>query len=246
MLHLNSQVSGEPLMKLSQEEVNAMADIYLETHQESLYEEYIRNYIRYQYAPSDRSLGMDFSAGYGILTGELSQMYNNLGILGFGLDVEYKKFTLFLRANAGFAKTLQDRENNGVYWEKGSESSFFIPDASIGYAVLENDKLKLSPYVGIGGASIEPTTTDKEERPDLKELKVGFSPAYTVGLNVNIKLGWETAPYWTVVEDKSYWLIKLRYGYSMPQFDNYPLHSGNVHHVTIGFGGMYRGMKRVI
>ncbi len=49
-----------------------------------------------------------------------------------------------------------------------------------------------------------------------------------------------------VRQDKSYWFIRLRYGYTMPQFNDYPMHSGNVHQLTIRIGGMYRGIKRVL
>jgi hypothetical protein len=120
----------------------------------------------------------------------------------------------------------------------------FFPEASLGYAVLENDKIKLSPFAGIGLASIGPVPIDIEERPELEVLEVGYSTSYTLGLNLNIKLGWETAPYLTMREDKSYWFLRLRYGYTLPQFNNFPMHGGNVHQLTIGIGGMYRGMKR--
>ena len=245
LLHLNFMLSGDPLMKITQEEINAMADLYLETHPNSTYEYYVKNNIRYKLAPSKWGFAFDFFTGFGMFTGELLGMYNNQGVFGISFDVEYQKFTLYLRNYIGFNKTKQDREAEGVLWQKGSESQTFLPEASIGYAVLENDKIKLSPFAGIGAASISPTTVDVEERPELEVLEVGFSPAYTVGLNLNIKLGWDVAPLLSHGDDKSYWFIKLRYGYTMPQF-NEPLHNGNIHQFTIGFGGMYRGMRRVL
>jgi hypothetical protein len=244
LLHLNFMVSGEPLLKLSQEEVNTMANLYLEAHPKSNYEEYIRNNIRYKFAPSKWGLGFEFFTGFGMFTGELSEMYNNHGVFGLAFDVEYNKFSLYLRNYIGFAKTKQDRENSGVIWSKDSPAQMFFPEASLGYAVLENDKIKLSPFAGIGAANIGPVTTDLEQRPELEELEVGFSPFYTIGLNLNLKLGWKVDPFLTLRQDKSYWFIRLRYGYTMPQFNDYPMHGGNVHQLTIGIGGMYRGMKR--
>ncbi|CAM4232071.1 hypothetical protein [Gillisia limnaea] len=244
LLHLNFMVSGEPLMKLSQEEVNMMADLYLETHPESPYEDYLRNNIRYRYAPSKWAFGFEFFSGFGMFTGELGEMYNNHGVFGVAFDVEYNKFTLYLRNYIGFAKTKQDRENGGVFWSKDSPAMMFFPEASLGYAVVENDKIKLSPFAGIGAANIGPVTTDLEQTPELEALEVGFAASYTLGLNLNIKLGWDTNYLLTNNDDKSYWYLRLRYGYTMPQFNDYPMHSGNVHHLTIGFGGVYRGMKR--
>lgn len=246
LLHLNFMVSGEPLMKLSQEEINTMANLYLEAYPKSNYEDYIRNNIRYQVVPSKWRFGFEFFSGLGIFTGELSEMYNNHGVFGVAFDVEYNKFILYLRNYIGFAKTKQDRENAGVLWSKNSPAMMYFPEASLGYTVLENDKLKLSPFAGIGAANISSITTDLEQRPELEELEVGFSPSYTLGLNLNIKLGWKADPLLSMMQDKSYWYVRLRYGYTMPQFNDYPMHSGNVHQLTIGIGGISRGMKRVL
>lgn len=244
LLYLNFMVSGEPLMKINQETVNDMADLYLKTHPESKYEEFIRNNIRFKIAPSNWGLGFEFFSGFGMPTDELGDMYNSHGVFGVAFDVEFKKITLYLRNYIGFAKTKQDREEAGVLWSKNSNSHIFLPEASFGYAVLDNDKIKLSPFVGIGGASVGPVTSDIDKRPELEEMEVGFSPAYSIGLNLNIKLGWETAPYITQKEDKSYWFVRIRYGYTMPQFNDYTMHSGSVHQITIGLGGLYRGIKR--
>lgn len=246
LLHLNFMVSGEPIGKLSQEDVNTMASLYLETYPENNFENYIRNNIRYNFEPSKWGLGFEFFSGYGIFSGELAEMYNNHGVLGVAFDIEYNRFTLYLRNYIGFAKTKQDRENAGIAWSKDSPAQMFFPEASIGYTVIENDKIKLSPYAGIGAADISPITTDLEQRPELEKLEVGFSPSYTVGVNLNIKLGWKVDPFLTIRQDKSYWFLRLRYGYTMPQFNDYPMHSGNVHQLTIGIGGLYRGMKRVL
>jgi len=246
LLHLNFMVSGEPLLKISQDEVNAMASLYLETHPESSYEEYVRNNIRYQYSPSKWGLGFEFFSGFGMFTGELNDLYNNQGVLGVAFDIEYNKFTLYLRNYIAFGETKQDRENAGVLWPKNSQATMFFPEASLGYTVLENDKIKLSPFAGIGAAHIGPTETDLEQRPELENLEVGFSTSYTLGLNLNIKLGWEVQNLLTLREDKSYWFVRLRYGYTMPQFNDYPMHQGNVHQITVGIGGIYKGMKRVL
>jgi hypothetical protein len=39
--------------------------------------------------------------------------------------------------------------------------------------------------------------------------------------------------------------MRIRYGYCMPQFGNkYDGMTGNMHYITVGFGGMGRGLKR--
>src|SRR5690606_24539297 len=75
LLHLNFMVSGEPVRKLSQEEVNTMADLYLETHPGNRFDEYIKNNIRFKFVPSKWAFGFEFFSGFGFFTGELKDLY---------------------------------------------------------------------------------------------------------------------------------------------------------------------------
>ena len=246
LLHLNFMVSGEPLMKLSPEVVNTMANIYLETYPASQYETFIRNSIRFNYTPSNWGLGLDLFGGYGMFTGELGDMYVNHGIFGFTIEGEYKKFTLYLRNYIGFTKTKQDRRNSRVLWREDSRAEMYFPDASLGYAVVDNNLIQISPFAGMGAAYIGPGLVELEERPELEVMEVGYSLAYTLGIDMKIKFGWKAASSFSENENKSYLFVRLRYGYTWPQFSDYPGHNGNVHQITIGIGGLYRGMKRVI
>lgn len=246
LLHLNYMVSGDPLMVMSQEEVNQMAELYMETHPSSPYVDYIRNNIRYHFVPNDWGLGMELFTGYGMLTGELSNQYSNTVLVGFDFEIEYKKLTLFLRGYVGIGKLKKDREFSTGIWEKGSSSNIGIPEASIGYAILENSKIKLSPFVGIGGFEVTAPQPDIDKFPELDDAEI-FSTAYTFGINANFKLGWDTAAHlmYSVPPDKSYWFFRVRYGYTLPQI-NQVGHNGNFHHITIGLGGIHRGLKREI
>src|SRR5690606_20070326 len=127
---------------------NDMADLYLQTHPNSPYEDYIRNNIRYKFAPSKWALGFEFFSGFGIFTGELQDLYSNNIFLGIDFDVEYNRFTLFLRAYIGLGTLPQEREIDGVVWQEGAQTRVYLPEASLGYAVVENDRIRMSPYLG--------------------------------------------------------------------------------------------------
>lgn len=247
LLHLNYMVSGEPLMKLEQEEVNKMADLYIQTHPGSPYENYIRNNIRYHFVPSDWAVGMDIFSGYGILTGELSEQYSNPVFLGIGFDVEYQKLTMFLRGYVGIGTLKKDRDFSMGIWEKGASANISKLELSLGYTLAESEKIKLSPFLGIGLAEITAPQPDIDKNPGLDEAEVKMFPAYTLGLNLNLKLGWDTGSYYmyNMPKDKSYWFFRVRYGYTLPQFNEVG-HTGNFHHITIGLGGIHRGLKREI
>ncbi|MDT0675803.1 hypothetical protein [Autumnicola musiva] len=246
LLHLNYMVSGPPLNEISQEEVNKMADLYLEKHPSGRFQEYVQNNIRYRFKASNWGFAFDFFLGYQFLTGEISNMFGNGMALGHGFDLEYKDFTLFLRNFIGFSKTLEDIENSSGIWNKGAQARQFIPELSLGYAILDNEKLKVSPFAGIGGYALTPTEVDREEKPELDDLQIGFVTAYTLGVNADIKLKWGTGLLLeTSSNNKTYWFLRGRYGYVMPRLGDYPdSFHGNTHYFTLGIGGVFRTSKR--
>ena len=112
----------------------------------------------------------------------------------------------------------------------------FLPEASLGYVAYNDNRFKLSPFAGIGSMDISPPTKDTEETPELKEVSLEFTTTYIIGINFDIKFGPKHTPKYS--PKTSYGFMRIRYGYSIPEFD------GNMHYITIGFGGMARGLKR--
>ncbi|WP_037320071.1 hypothetical protein [Salegentibacter sp. Hel_I_6] len=244
LLHLNYMISGQPLNTISQDEINKMADLFLENHPTGKYTDLVKNNIRFRFVASNWGFAFDFFMGYAVQNGALSSQFNNGFALGHGFDVEYKKFSLYLRNYIGFTKTLEEMEVEGVAWEKEMRLTQYLPEASIGYSVVDNSKLKLSPFAGIGGVAFSPTQSDINNRPELEDSQVGFVTAYTLGANLDFKLGWNTSA--ILPNDKTYWFLRCRYGYTMPQMGNYPGYQGNIHYFNIGIGGVARGTKRLI
>ena len=95
LLHLNFMIAGEPLNTITQDEINEMADLFIEKHPAGKYTELVKNNIRYKFKASNWGFAFDFFAGYAIQNGELSSQFSNGFALGHGFDIEYKKFTLF-------------------------------------------------------------------------------------------------------------------------------------------------------
>ena len=64
-----------------------------------------------------------------------------------------------------------------------------------------------------------------------------------LGINLDIKFGPKIVPEYS--PKASYGFVRVRYGYTMPQFaKNYAGMAGNMHYITIGFGGLGRALKR--
>ena len=138
-------------------------------------------------------------------------------------------------------KTAAEISNKrGDVWEKDKATNGALGEVSLGYALLESDKIKFSPFVGIGVAEITAPENDLKENPALEHLAVGSDVAYSLGGNLDFKLGWKTGE--IVENNKTYWYLRLRYAYVMPQFSGQI--QGNMHTLSIGLGGIFRNLKR--
>lgn len=227
----------------AQDSLNERADNFLETYAQSKFDDFTKTYIRYKQVPKDWGMTFEFFSGYSIYTGNLSDNYTNNIPVGVAFDVCYKNFELYLRDYIGFNKTKKDFNYSLGTWEKGSRTMVFLPEASLGYVAYNDNRFKLSPFAGIGSMDISPTTKDKEETPELKEVSLEFTTTYILGINFDIKFGPKHTPKYS--PKTSYGFMRIRYGYSIPRFEKkYDGMTGNMHYITIGFGGMARGLKR--
>ncbi|MDD4143269.1 MAG: hypothetical protein PHN68_01405 [Prolixibacteraceae bacterium] len=227
----------------AQDSLNKQADKFLETYTYSEFEQFTRNYIRFKQVPGAWGFAFEFFSGYGLYSGNLSENYTNNVPIGVAFDVCYNNFELYLRDYIGFNKTKKDFDYSLGTWEKGSRTMVFLPEASIGYVTYNDNRFKISPFVGIGAMDISPSTNDTEETPELKEVSLEFTTTYIFGINLDIKFGPKNVPDYS--PKTSYGFMRIRYGYTLPNFEKkYVGMAGNMQYITIGFGGMARGVKR--
>lgn len=242
LLYLEYLLADSEDAHREQARINNLADTFLTKHPNSTYENYVRENLRFRYVRTKWGLAFEFFSGYGLLTGELSEEFQNSIPMGIAFDVEYNDFTLYLRNYIGFSFTKKERPYNGGVWEEDSQVRVYLPEASLGYAVIDNSRIKLSPFAGIASTSISPTEVDIDREPDVEEAGLDFTTTYMAGLNLDFKLKWDTGLLTPDESQHSYWFIRVRYGYSAPQFG--AGNSGNMHYLTVGLGGLYRGAKR--
>ena len=224
-----------------QDTLNIQAENFLKTYPETEYKDFVNQYIRFKLVPKNWGASFEFFSGYGMFSEELKNNYTNNIPLGIAFDVCYKKFELYLRNYIGFNKTKKDFEYSTGVYEKHSSTMVYLPEASFGYAVLDNDILKLSPFAGIGGLHICPPLAKTEKTPELDEVSISAF-TYNFGVNFDIKFGGKE---YLFRPKSSYGFLRIRYGYSIPNFSKkYDDILGGTHYVTIGFGGFSRGLKR--
>ncbi|WP_324721514.1 hypothetical protein [Salinimicrobium sp. HB62] len=242
VLYLEYLLSNPEDSNNEQERINSLADNFIAKHPNSDYIDYVKENIRFRFVASNWGLAFEFFSGYGFLTGNLSNSFKDNIPMGVAFDVEYKKWTLYLRNYIGFSSNKEERPFNGGVWEKDSQVRIYLPEAAIGYAIVNNERFKISPFAGIGATSFGPTEYDIEKEPGVEEAGLDFTTTYTAGFNIDYKLNWGTGLLAPNSPKHSYWFIRLRYGFAAPQFGQE--YSGGMHYVTIGLGGLYRGSKR--
>lgn len=227
----------------AQDSLNEQADNFLAKYPQSRFAYFTKNYVIYKQVPRNWGVAVEFFSGYGIYTGNLSRNFTNNIPIGVAFDICYKNFELYLRDYIGFNKTKKDFDYSAGTWKKNSSAMAFLPEASLGYVAYNDDRFKLSPFAGIGSMYIGPSVGDTDKTPELEEVALKFSTTYILGINLDIKFGEKHPP--KFMPKTSYPFIRIRYGYSMPQFEKkYSNMTGNMHYITIGFGVIYRKTKR--
>jgi len=229
----------------SQESLNIQAENFLNTFPETEYEDFINKYIKVRYVPKNwrGALELFVANGYNMLTGELKNDYtNNRLSIGGSIDVCYKRFELNLRVNKAGCKTKRDFDYSTGVYEKGSRMQIYLGEASLGFAAVNRGRFKLAPFAGVGSVSIEVPSNDETKKiPELKELSKS-ALYYNVGATIDIKLG---KLRYHLNPTPSGGAIRIRYGYSMPQFSKkYDGMSGNVHQISIGYVAFLTALKR--
>lgn len=238
-------IFNHPYISTKQDTLNVIADSFLTSHPKSFYEDYTRKYIRYKYVPSKWGLGVEFFSGYGLFTAELKNYYKNIVPIGIGIDIYYKKFSLYLRDYIGFSKTKIDIPYSSGIWKKESSVTIFLPEASLGFVISDNKLLKVVPFTGIASTDISPPQHDLNQEQDMEQVELKFTTTYAIGLDIDIKLGSSRISSAKQGVRQDYTFLRLRYAYMMPQFENkYAGMSGNIHSITIGIGGFQRNIIR--
>ena len=138
-------------------------------------------------------------------------------------------------------KTKKDFHYSIGIFEEGSATRVFVPEVSLGYAILDNNRFRLSPFLGFGAMRIYPTETMTKETPELKEV-IKTSVNFPIGISFDIRT-WISD--YLRNRDSNYGFIRIRYSYNVTRFHKrFEDISGNMHCITIGFGSMARGVRR--
>ncbi len=228
--------------EITQDTLNVFSNQYLKDYPHSNFDNYVRKYIRYEFVPSKWGLASEIFSGYGIFTDNLEKNFKNNVPFGVAFDISYKKFVLYLRDYIGFSSTKDSIQFKDGTRRKDAQVRVFLPEASLGYLIIDNRFFKVAPFVGISSTDISPTDYDKNKYPEYENIDLTYTTTYTLGLNLDFKLNFKNKK----SKQPSYGFIRVRYAYNKPQFNwKYNGFAGDFHYLTIGIGGFSRGSKKL-
>ncbi|MEI6091154.1 MAG: hypothetical protein WCR42_11925 [bacterium] len=132
--------------------------------------------------------GANFCFGTSFFTGSLGETFTPTFNVDFGLEFGYKNSIFSITSTYGgnsVKKNLQSNQN----WYSGQKSNFGILDLSYGYCLLENDKIKLTPFAGLGITEFNGENKIKDG-PDISiidyNLLIGLTADYKIKKFVNL------------------------------------------------------------
>ena len=218
----------KPYTAENQKELNEKSDKFFADYPNSDYEWFVKHTIRGSYLiDSDWGWGMGFDLCSGFSTGSLARPLFGIGL---NFDIAYRRLFLFLGYDIMAANTRVDQPLfGGGTCPLGTHTNWMPMYANLGYAVVDNQSIRVTPFVGVGGI-IETYGTQKH--PEYEELEKNLF-LYQGGLAFDVKLH-------DSLED-GYIRIKYTCGIHRPGTDAYSM----VHLFSVSVGGFGRGTKRV-
>lgn len=224
------------------EEANRRADQFLFKYRHSKYNHYVRRYIVERYETSNWRFHYDVGFGFHGSTDSLGTLFKNGFALGFGAGTAYKNVVFNLKVHLGISSPTEDFRKNDTIWEKDHSSNITQFETSLGYLFAANKKISILPSVGIGTTSIVPSQGNLSDQERYDDVKFRAKLTYFVGLGINYKIVTNENSF---SESATY--LQLHYRYSMPQFEqSFNGLDGDVHMITLGVGGFFRGKKRTL
>ena len=136
-----------------------------------------------------RSLGYAIHAGLGggFFTGSLGEHFTPTFNFMYGFDLAYKRSILHFNGTLAGDNVRKDYISDKS-WNDGQRTSIAMLDASYGYVLIENKKIKLSPFVGFGITEFSEAHKDEDERLSMVDNHMVFGVNTDFKINTKIQL----------------------------------------------------------
>lgn len=203
LLLLKSYVNAND--KNFQSSINDEATKFLNDHPKCSYEDYVRNYIRYEFSP-EFIYGMEFYGGASLVGSNTASYFNSAGYFGFGITWRLSKFQLNTMVAFGFSHLNSDIDYNNVTWLEGERAQLILPEISLEYIFDVTRKVKIAPIIGMGWFIAAPFEDDVKKNTELEDVQVNS--------HVNPLFGLEMRYDFSEYYYNNYFVNKPMYGFT--------------------------------
>ena len=206
LLRMNTENDAK---QLQDKRIRAFANIY----SNSKYLPFLRAFVYDGTMLGNHAIDLDIGMMQGNWTDELERTLNPL--VGLQVGLAYWTHRVNLQANFNYGRTRLDRP---VFvgtneWPKDDKASYFDISFELGYDLVDKDRIRIFPSVGMGGSFLHPP--DPEEGAD--PLPVYYSDfyfnqiSYTAAITTDLKFRseYDQSP----EKQFNYYGIRLKAGY---------------------------------
>ncbi len=188
---------------------------------------------------TDHSMGGNFFVGNGIYSGNISTYFSNPIYVGLNIDYYRNRFVIQFDNYLGFGKTQNILDfTNQDFWDKNDFVLSGMINLSIGFSIIDNDKIMIVPLVGMGFNKL---AANLDELYDFKNPFKPIAPHITLGGYIDLRSLkiFKYHPSFNS-QDGSYTCPRLSFGYTLPigQIDYAQFYQGNQLYLSLGIGGL--------
>lgn len=240
-LYLNSILAYRNLRDFDTEQMNKDCDMFLSTHPNSPYREYVEKVLNIRLKTMNLGIGAGVFTGFNFMGGNIGDYFRNYFSVGPTLELGYKKILVKAEIAPSFSRNPKQTfiyKNN--FWSTDSTPFAVNGNLNLAYIVLENEKFRVIPYAGIG--------THRIHLNDNADNMV-FRPNLNCGLEIDWKFAADNK-YGTYNEafssgkGNTNWHLRFRLGYS--QFRNAdPRFNGGMIYTKIEIGFYSNPARRI-
>ena len=242
-IYLDKILIDKRINPYAQDTVNEKAEVFIQKYPDSKYVPIVKEKVIYVIKSNEWSISQNLSGGYEVLTGNLSKNFTNPFRVGFSLNGNYKKISLFAGFHTGFMKSRKSISYSSGLVDAGKDMQIDVYEISSGYNVLNTRTFKVTPFGGMGLTSIYMLSDSLKCNNKSTKINLNNSTTYFLGVNFYIKL---ISKYWPKYNHNvSYPFIRIRYTYYLMGLENEnQWMRGNMHYFTIGLGLMIKDFKQ--
>ena len=238
LIFLDMLTHGAHSSKAMQKRINKSSDKYLNNYPKSPYVPFVKKYLRRVYKDSDFTFGIGLASGVSVFSGNLGDYFSNAPLARASVEMSYKRF--FLSGFIHFtikSSIKQDFSANGL-WDNSMESTAVRFGLIFGMRFINEKRFKAGLFAGISTIQVS-ELSEEDDR-----LRIGYSPAYSVGFELDFESDKLTSVFLSSWK-KSHLSIKIRGGITIPTFDDqYSNLTGNILFFEIGFSIFHRKRYR--